>query len=139
MSEDTRTPEELFVDSLVDNEKRLAIAIKEGMSVDEIKSTIGFDEAQIETMTTRLATFNEVDVAEEETVDAPAPTPEAPGQSITSQAEAEVTTPVTPEAPVVPEVVPGAEVTPEVSPETPAEVATPEAPVAPETPAEPVG
>lgn len=155
MSEDTRTPEELFIDSLVDNEKRLALAIKEGKTVEEIKSTIGFDEAQIETMTTRLASFDQEEVIDEvaKAEEEAEVTPPAPETGLTGLGA----------TPTTPEVVPGAEVTTEEKPVTnevakevtdetakegesvvtdevakTAEV-TPEAPVSPETPAQPVG
>lgn len=58
MPEDTRTEEELFIDSLIDNEKHLALAIKAGKTVEEVRDTLGFDEAQYETMQARLASFN---------------------------------------------------------------------------------
>ena len=146
---DTRTEKELFIDSLIDNEKRLALAIEEGKSAEEIRNTIGFDEAQVEIMTTRLASFDHAEVIDE---------------AAKAEEEAEVTPPApAPEAPVTTEVDPSAQVTTEekavtdeaakeVTDETakegesvvtdevakPAEV-TPEAPVSTETNTERVG
>jgi hypothetical protein len=145
---DTRTAKELFIDSLIDNEKRLAIAIEEGKSAEEIRNTIGFDEAQVEIMTTRLASFDQEEVIdeaakadEEAEVTPPAPAPET---GLTGLGATPVTTEVDPSAqvteekPVTDETAKEGEsvVTDEVA--KPAEV-TPEAPVSPGTPVQPVG
>ena len=65
-----------FVNSLVDNEKRLAEAIIAGKTAEEITTTLGFDAAQIEKMTKRLDSLDSGEAAapreEEEKQDAPA-------------------------------------------------------------------
>lgn len=68
---DDRTEKDRFIDSLIDNEKVLAKTIEAGEKSDEeITADLGFDQAQIDTMRSRLAEYDKVDEAEEANVDA---------------------------------------------------------------------
>lgn len=74
-----RTPKDAFIDTLIDNEKRLAIAIVQEKTDEEIAETIGYTAEQTGIMRERLATFDVVEETEEGSEDAPAPEAPAAG------------------------------------------------------------
>lgn len=83
-----RTAKEQFVQDLVDNEKVLAQTIlAEEKSDEEITQTLGFDQAQIDTMRSRLASFDVDEKAEEANAETEAANTEAADAATGEQTE----------------------------------------------------